>query len=101
MIEVIKLIPALGVAVIINIGLGMYYKINIAKFSFEWIVLANGIIKALIIGGSFIGLAYIFDTVDVSFLGDETPLFVMLSAVGLYTIKAILNLKQILGLGTK
>lgn len=78
----------------------MYYKINIAKFSFEWIVLANGIIKALIVGGSFVGLAYIFDTVDISFLGDETPIYIMLLAIGLYTTKAILNLKSILGIGT-
>jgi hypothetical protein len=100
MIEVLNLILPLAVAILINIALGMYYKINVAKFSFEWIVLANGIVKALIIGGSFIGLAYIFDTVDISFLGDETPVFIMLGAIGLYTVKAITNLKQIL-MGTK
>ena len=55
--EVLYLMLPLAVSVIVNIALGMYYNIGTQKFAFDYKILLNGIVKASIVGGSFIGLA--------------------------------------------
>lgn len=97
MSEVLNLLAPLAVSVVINIALGMYYNIGKKRMSFNYRWLLNGLIKALIVGGSFVGLAYIVDTVQI--MPEETPQLVMLSAIVLYVGKAIISLKKILGLG--
>ena len=69
--EVLYLMLPLAVSVIVNIALGMYYNIGTQKFAFDYKILLNGIIKASIVGGSFIGLAYVIDTVAI--FPEETP----------------------------
>ena len=97
--EVLKLLAPLAVSVIINIALGMYYNIGKQRLSFNYRWLLNGLVKALIVGGSFVGLAYIVDTVQI--MPEETPQLVMLSAIILYVGKATISLKKILGLGVE
>jgi len=97
--EVLYLMLPLAVSVIVNIALGMYYNIGTQKFAFDYKILLSGIIKASTVGGSFIGLAYVIDTVAI--FPEETPQLIMLGAITLYVGKAMLSLKKILGLGTE
>lgn len=94
--EIIKLIPVLGTSIIINIALGLYYKIGTQNTTFDYKILLSGIIKAIIIGGSFVGLAYCFDTIDLTSIG-ITPLLIMGLAITLYVTKDLENLSKILG----
>lgn len=90
--EIITLLPYLAVAVVCNIATGMYFKIGIVKFSFSWKKLIVGIVKATIVCGAFIGLAYISRVVDIG----VTSKALMLSAIALYGAKLVINLKNIL-----
>lgn len=95
--EIINLLPCLAITMSINIALGMYYKIGKTKVSFDWKVLLQGVIKALIIGLSFMGLAYVFDKVDLGSI-EINPNIVMTSGIVLYVTKDLENLMKILGL---
>lgn len=92
---IINLLPVLAVAILLNIGLGMYYKIGVESVKFNVKILISGAIKAGIIAGSFVGLGYIFGSVDLSELG-LTPDLMINSAIILYTGKAMINLAKIL-----
>jgi len=100
MLEILKLLAPLAIVVIINIALGLYYKIGVENVSFDKKILLNGIIKALIVAGSFVGLAYVFDTVS---LGDVSvnPKVVMIAAIGIYAVKGVANLAKIFGVTLK
>lgn len=80
----------------VNIILGMYYNINLKRCKFCKTRFLTGIIKALIIIVSFIGIAYCFDVTDLSQLG-VSPDLVMNAAVVLYVSKSLQNLINILG----
>lgn len=97
--EIITDMPVLGIAMLINIALGVYYSIGIQSLSFDYKKLLNGMLKALLIGASFLGIAYCFDGTDLSSIG-ITPEFVMNSAIILYTGKDLTTLSKILGVDT-
>lgn len=88
--------PALLVSIGVNILLGVYYNINLQEIKFDWKILTTGIIKALIITISFIGIAYCFDTTDLSQLG-VSPDLIMNTAIVLYVGKSLQNLAKVLG----
>ncbi len=94
--EILNLLPVLFIAIAMNIASGLYYNIGTKKLSFTWEKLITGIIKAGIIAGMFVGLAYCFGKTDLSAIG-VTPIFVMTSAIILYVGKALLSLGKILG----
>ena len=100
MVEILKLLPVLAVAIAMNIGAGLYYNIGTQKLSFDYKVLITGIVKAVIIAGMFIGTAYCFEATDLSSIG-VTPIFVMTSAITLYVGKALVSLGKILGVEIK
>lgn len=94
---VLYLLPALAVAVIINILLGVYNNVGVKNDNFNIKLFISGIIKAIIIACSFIGIAYTFDTIDLSTLG-ITPDLIVNSAIILYIGKDVQNLIKILGI---
>lgn len=100
MIEIINLLPVLGIAILMNIAAGLYYSVGTKELLFSWKKFISGIIKAGIIASLFIGIAYCFEEIDLSSIGIE-PMFVMLSAITLYVSKAIISLAKILGIEVK
>ena len=100
MTEIIKLLPVLAVAIVMNIGAGLYYSIGTKNLTFDWKKLISGIIKAGIVAGMFIGTAYCFEATDLSSLGVE-PMLIMTSAIALYVGKAVVSLGKILGIEIK
>ncbi|MCI8669959.1 MAG: hypothetical protein HFI34_10665 [Lachnospiraceae bacterium] len=97
MINILTLLPVLACAIGMNIVLGMYYNIGVKKFSFNIQILLTGILKALIIAGTFMGLAYCFYYIDFRTFG-VTPQFILNSAITLYVGKVLVSLGKILGL---
>lgn len=97
---IIEYLPYLGVAVLINFATGIYQNINIFGYKFDYKKLINGIIKMLIIVGTFIGGAFIYDKIGTLNIGDLelTPNIIIISAIVMYFSKAMLNLKTILEL---
>ena len=75
MTEIIKLLPILGIAISMNIAAGLYYSIGTKELSFSWKKFISGIFKASIIAYLFIGMAYCFESTDLSSLGVE-PMFI-------------------------
>lgn len=99
MSEIFRLMPVLAVVITLNILLGMYNSIKIQNFRFSKEKLINGIIKAVIIAGAFIGFAYVFSMIDLSSVG-ITPLLVMQVSIVTYATKGITNLAQIMGISS-
>ncbi len=97
MLEVIHLLPVLMVVIITNITTGMYNNIGKKKMNFDKTVFINGIVKAMIISTTFIGLAYCFDTVDLSSLG-ITPLLIIQAIILLYAGKTVDTICSIFGI---
>lgn len=95
--EILKYIPVLAVAMAINVALGMYYNIGTKKYIFDINKLLNGIIKAIIVGSGFLGLAFCFDATDLSSIG-LTPQIIINAAITLYVGKAAISLTKVLGL---
>ena len=96
--EILFNLQILAVAMACNILVGVYYKVNVKEIKFEWVKLLNGIIKALIIAITFVGMAYIFDCLPQ--LADEIgiePKFVLLSGIVIYVTKTLTTLSKILG----
>lgn len=98
-INMLSELGSLGIAIIINIALGMFYNIRIKDIKFDKYKLIEGIVKAAIIAGSFIGLAYCFEVSDLSSIG-ITPKLVMNTAIILYVGKDLTALGKILGVET-
>ena len=101
MLEIIKLLPVLSVAIMLNIATGTWYNIDVTKIKFNKRKFLNGLFKALIVSLSFIGLAYIVSAVPQ--IAEQLPMLptvVMISAIALYTVKATLSLMKILGVNT-
>lgn len=95
--EILNLLPVLCIAILMNLGAGIYYNIGTRNFNFSWKTLISGILKAAIIAGIFIGAAYCFEATDLSSIG-VTPVFLMMSAITLYVGKALVSLGKILGI---
>ncbi|MDP4134042.1 MAG: hypothetical protein Q8882_08525 [Bacillota bacterium] len=95
--KILVYIPVLAVAMGLNILLGIYNKVEVKKFAFDWKVLVKGIIKAGIVFGTFIGLAFCFDYMDLSSIG-ISPDVVMSSSIIIYITKILNNLKDILAI---
>lgn len=97
--EIVNLMPVLIVAILMNIGAGMYYNIGTKEMAFDFKILIHGIIKAAIVVAMFVGTAYCFDATDLSSIG-ITPSLMMNTAIITYVGKAILSLSKILGIDT-
>ena len=97
--EIITYLPDLLIVILVNMALGVYGKIGIEKMSFDFKEFLNGVVKASIIAGSFIGLAYVFEQVDLSAVG-LTPMLMMSASIILYTGKSCTKLASILGVDT-
>lgn len=98
---VIKYLPILGIAVLVNIILGMYYNIGVSKELFDIKKLIFGITKALVIASSFIGLAYCFDATETIInVGtfELNPELIMTSAITIYMVKDTITLANIFGI---
>lgn len=94
---VFKFIPTLAVAMVTNTILGIYYNVGIKNSRFNWKILLTGIIKALIIAISFMGLGFCFDQINLSSIG-ITPETIMNAAIILYVSKSCIKLSKILGI---
>lgn len=96
--KIIAFIPYLGVAVVTNILLGLYYNLEKLKEVFSWKRLLLGIVKAAIVCEAFIGLALIFDKIagamDVGIF-EVAPDVLLYSAIAVYAGKCIVTLKNI------
>ena len=100
---ILNYLPVLGVAIAVNIVLGLYNNIENLKETFDWRKLVKGVIKAGCVAVAFIGLAYCFDAtgtvIDVGVF-DITPELIMTSSIVLYVGKGLQNLVGILGINT-
>lgn len=99
--EMLQLILVLFSAMGLNMILGMYYKIGIEKFCFEYKKLLNGLLRLLIIGLSFVGFTWIFGQVELSTILNVDPLVIINGAIILYTGKGVVKLAKILGVKIK
>ena len=101
---ILTYLPVLGIAIAVNVVLGLYNNISNIKECFDWKKLLNGVIKAACISAAFIGLAYCFDAtgtvIDVGVF-DITPELIMTSAIILYVAKGLKNLASILGVNSR
>ncbi|MDE6208459.1 MAG: hypothetical protein K2M73_02160 [Lachnospiraceae bacterium] len=95
--EILDLLPILFISASINIGVGLYYNVGTRNLSFDSKKLIYGIIKAVIVAFSFLGLAYCFEKTDLSSIG-VTPDFIINSAIILYVGKSLTSLCKILGI---
>lgn len=98
--EILELLPILAIAIIMNIGAGLYYNIGTKKLSFDNKILLAGFAKAAIVAGIFMGSAFCFEATDLSALG-ISPDLIMTSAIALYVGKAVMSLCRILGIEVK
>lgn len=97
----LQLILVLVVSMALNMLLGMYYKIGVEKFKFDYKKLIGGLIKLLIICVSFIGFTWIFGQVELSTILNVDPLIIINGAIVLYTGKGIVKFMRILGVKIK
>ena len=99
MIEILELLKPLAIAMALNIAINTWFNVKVQDFKFDWKILANGIKKALIIGATYIGLAYIFTEVPslTETLG-ITPVFIIILAIGTYTYDVIKGLAKVQGI---
>ncbi len=88
--EILTHLPPLCVAIVVNIALGVFQKIGKEHIAWSWTKFFQGIIKTVILGGSFLGLAYVFEVTALSGAG-ITPSMIMTSAVLLYSVKGCKN----------
>lgn len=102
MIEVLNLLPVLAVAMILNIACGTWYNIKFTDITFDKAKFLDGIKKAVIIGVSLVGLAYIVSEVpSVTDAIGIAPIGIITLAIIAYTVKFVGNLAKILGVNIK
>ena len=92
---IVNLLP-LTIAIAANMALGVYHKIGTEHIAWSWPKFFQGVVKAGIIAGSFIGLAFVFELTSLSDTG-ITPSMIMTAAILLYAVKGCRNLAGILG----
>ena len=91
----INLLP-LTIGITANMALGIYHKIGTEHIAWSWTKFLQGVVKAGIIAGTFIGLAFVFEVTALSDTG-ITPSMIMTAAIVLYAVKGCRNLAGILG----
>ena len=97
--ECFELLVLLGIAVVSNIALGIYSNIGSGKESFDKKKLINGILKAICISASFLGLSYILcELPDLATALGIEPKAMMITAIGTYVAKATTTLLSIFGI---
>ena len=100
LVTILNYLPALGIAVLVNIALGLYYNVEKIGNIFSVKTLLIGLVKALIIVSAFCGLSYCFDitgaVIDFGVF-ELTPEAIMIAALILYMSKGCTNLAKILG----
>lgn len=99
--EIMNYLMILGLLVLANIMLGMFYNINVKKFKFNIVKLLNGIVKSVIVVFSFCVLYYAFYQLPelTQSIGFD-PQFIMFGAIVVYATKVISDLANILGVST-
>lgn len=96
--ESLELLVLLGVAVMANICCGMYVNIGVKGIKFDKKVFVSGIVKALCVSASFLGVSYIIYKVpDLSAAIGIEPKAMIISGIAVYASKAIVSLCNILG----
>lgn len=75
--------------------LGIYHKIGTEHIAWSWSKFFQGLVKAGIVAGAFIGLAFVF---GVTVISDTwiTHNMIMTAAIVLYAVKGCKNLAGIL-----
>lgn len=95
--EILNYLPILAILIISNIITGTIYSTSIQDMAFDKVKLFDGIKRALSVAIAFVGLAYTFDVVDIG--GDIlTPQLIMITSIGTYAGKVVVNLCKILGI---
>ena len=97
---IIEYLPYLAIAVVINFTTGIYQNINIFGYKFDYKKLVNGIVKMLIIVGSFVGGAFIYEKIGTLNIGtiELTPDIIIISTKGMINLKEILKLESLIKL---
>lgn len=98
--EMIADLFPLSIAIAVNMALGIYRKIGTEHMAWSWKKFFQGMGKAVIVGGAFLGLAYVFESTALSDTG-ITPSMIMTAAIVLYAVKGCKNLAGILGVQTE
>ena len=96
----LSLLPYLGITVSINIILGLFHSTRTLHERFSIKKFLISLLKSIIIGTSFISLAFVFDKMDLAVaLRDYLiePDLLLYSAIIVYLSKALVNLQNILG----
>ena len=91
-----KNLAVLALTMLVNILLGTYDQIGRKNCRFSKKRFLSGLIKALIVGFSFVSLSYCFEATDLSSLG-ISPDMVMNASLLLYVGKDITALAKTLG----
>lgn len=94
--EIASSVRSLAVVILVNIALGVYHKIGHQHVAWSWKKFFQGILKAILISGAFLGLAYVFEGSDLSGTG-ITPKIIITAAIVLYAVKDCKNLAAVLG----
>ena len=76
---IVNLLP-LTIAIAANMALGIYHKIGTEHIAWSWPKFLQGLVKAGIIAGAFIGLAFVFEVTSLSDTG-ITPSMIMTAAI--------------------
>lgn len=95
--EIASSLLSLTVTIFVNIALGVYHKIGHQHMAWSWKKFFQGILKATLIAGSFLGLAYVFEASELSGTG-ITPNMIITAAIVLYAVKGCKNLAAIFGI---
>ena len=84
---IVNLLP-LTIGITANMALGIYHKIGTEHIAWSWTKFLQGVVKAGIIAGIFIGLAFVFEVTALSDTG-ITPSMIMTAAIVLYAVKGV------------
>jgi hypothetical protein len=98
MVEILKLIGILGIAVLCNILGGLYVNIGLNDGQFDTKKLLYGLAKAACVAAMFIGLSYTIEQIPSlsDTLGME-PKATLIAAIGVYSGKVVKHLSSIFG----
>lgn len=91
-----KDLSVLALSMTVNIMLGTYNQIGRKNCRFSRKRFLSGLIKAVIVGLSFVSLSYCFEVTDLTSLG-ITPDMIMNASILLYVGKDIAALAKTLG----
>ena len=102
--DLIRLLSVLGIAIVINLLCSTYYEKEFSEIVSDFNIkyLLYNLYKILIIIVATFGLAYIFQIFPElsEYLGVK-PKFILISAINIYSGKALLSFGRILGVDIK